>query len=381
MLPLRERPASYNEMMMMMKRSIARRLLMAALIFTACDGTNDESFPAQVSWKLDAWLPREGDASERLAIPSLTQPYYNTVLDVHATVSAADLELVFSTNGNWHLALRRLLSESYFPAHPSVERSHLITTSPPISVAQLQTGVVKVGNVMYVDAQPHLVVAPGPVLDTLEGAGLVSGDRVPIIRTYGNVILKRTGDERFQSFWDLQNVEPGRFASSDPAEGGSYDNYRASVYDIAVASPRQPGMSTAEIEAEAASLRDRLFDEAGVATLGPPMHRSVPHLIATGKADAGLFFLHLAVTAMQENPGVFSAVYLASGGAMETDDPEVLAAGQQPLEGNRVGTFALVRTKLALEPPQQQAVDDFITALQSEAFTTILGEVGLRRPG
>ena len=336
----------------------------------------------QINWEMDAWLPEQDndDPAARLAIPSLTQPYYNSVYDVHATVSVQDTSLVFSTNGNWHFALRRLLDEQFFPANPDVLESYLITTSPPISVAQLESGRVKVGNIMYVDAQPHVVVAPGRVLNAIEESGQMQGERIPIIRTYGNVILKRRGDDRISGFWDLKDIEPGRFASSDPSEGGSYNNDRNSVMNIALSNPRDPSLTPEEVEQEAADLQAQLFDVNGVATIGGPMHRSVPHMVATGQADAGLFFLHLAVTAMRENPGVFSAVYLSGETLGETDDPDVLARGQVPFEGNQVGNFAVIRTTVELDETQQAVREDFIEALQSDQFTTILEEVGLRRP-
>ena len=341
-----------------------------------------DEFQSAIDWDLDAWLPDQDNetAADRLSIPSLTQPFYNSVFDVHATVSAQDTDLVFSTNGNWHLALRRLLEEEFFPANPDVRDSYLITTSPPISVAQLDSGRVKVGNIMYVEAEPHVVVAPGRVLNAIEESGRALGDRTPIITTHGNVILKRRGDERFSTFWDLRKVEPGRFASSDPSEGGSYNNYKNSVLNIALANPRSADLTAEEIEQEANALQALLFDTNGVATIGAPMHRSVPHMIATGQADAGLFFLHLAVTAMRENPGVFSAVYLSGETLGETDDPEVLARGQVPLEGNRVPTFAVIRTTEELNTEQSAVRESFIEALQSKEFTQILTDVGLRRP-
>jgi len=273
-----------------------------------------------------------------------------------------------------------LLGEVYFPANPSVQESNLLTTSPPISVAQMQTGRVKAGNILYVNAEPHVVVAPGRVLDTLEANGFLTGPRTNIIRTYGNVILKRRGDPRYRKFWDLRRVRPGRFASSDPAEGGSYNNYRNSVLNIALNNPRRPILKPDRIQAEAEALQEQLFDKEGVVTIGPPMHRSLPHVIATGEADDGLFFLHLAVTAMRENPGVFTAVYLADGMVGETDDPDVLAQGQVPLVGNQVPTFGLTRTVTPVNVTQSQARENFITALQSPEFTQILTEVGLRRP-
>ncbi len=333
-----------------------------------------------VEWAHDEWLPAEGTPAQRLAIPSLTQSFYNNVLDVHSTLSAANAELILSTNGNWHSALRRLLAEQYFPTHPTVANSYLVTTSPPISLPQLQTGRVKVGNVLYTQAQPHVVVAPGAELNSLQTAGYLSGARINIIRTYGSVILRRRGDQKVGSFWDLRKINAGRFASSDPSEGGSYTNYRDSVYNIALNNPRESGATAAEAAQEAAELQAQLFDEAGVVTLGPPMHRSVPHSIATGDADVGLYFLHLAVTAMRENPGVFEAVYLAGNQTGVTDDPDILALGQTPLVGNNVGTFAVQRTNVPATSTQVTAREDLIAALQSPAFTQILTESGLRRP-
>ena len=333
-----------------------------------------------LNWDQDAWLPFEGDSAQRLSIPSLTQPFYNAVYDVHSTVSALNLSLIFSTNGNWHFALRRLLDEVYFPANPSVKGSYLISTSPPISIAQMQTGRLKVANVLYNDAQPHVVVAPGGIIDGLQAEGFLTGDRTSIIRTFGNVILKRRGDRRFKDFWDLRRIRPGRFASSDPAEGGSYNNYRNSVLNIALNNPRRPGFSAGRIAREAEDLQKRLFDTEGVATIGAPMHRSLPHVVATGQADAGLFFLHLAITAMRENPGLFSAVYLASDRMGETDDPEVLALGQTPLVGNQAGTFFMARTSTPLNAEQIASREAFVSALQSSEFTQILTEVGLQRP-
>lgn len=336
-----------------------------------------ESTP--VRWDLDPWLPPEGDSTSRLALPTLTQPYYNTVVDVHSTTSARDLELIFSTAGNYHSALRRFLDEEYFPAQPSTLTSHLITTSPPISLAQMRTGIVKAGNVMYVDAAPHVVGGPAGYLDRLDAEGFLTGPRIPITRSYGNVILKRRGDRTIGSFWDLRRIAPGEFASSDPAEGGSYNNYRTSVYNIALNNPRHPGMTPDQVAEEAAELQERLFDEEGVITIGPPMHRSVPHLIASGEARAGLIFLHLAVTAMRENPGVFTAVYLSPDGG-ETDDPDVLAQGQIPLEGNRVAVMQVSRTTTPANAAQEAAREQFITELQSPEFTQILIDTGLRRP-
>eukprot|EP00571_Detonula_confervacea_P003876 CAMPEP_0172324062 /NCGR_PEP_ID=MMETSP1058-20130122/50294_1 /TAXON_ID=83371 /ORGANISM="Detonula confervacea, Strain CCMP 353" /LENGTH=443 /DNA_ID=CAMNT_0013040227 /DNA_START=123 /DNA_END=1454 /DNA_ORIENTATION=- len=336
---------------------------------------------SRIEFSLDPWLPHEDkdDAAQRLAIPSLTQPFYDMVLDVRSTMSAVDLELIFSTNGNWMAGLMKLLDTKYFLENESVQDSYLITSSPPISIAQMESGLVKVGNILYKNAEPHLVAGPGKYLNNFEGRGYGNGARIPIIKTYGNVILKRKGDPKIQSFADLVHIEPGRFASSDPAEAGSYNNYRDSVYNIALNNPDMLGVSENAI-ADAAALQYRLFDEAGAATIGAPMHRSVPHTIATGQADAGLIFLHLAVVAMQENPGVFEAIYLAKDLDGSTDDPDILLIGQDPLEGNKVGTFFVLRTITDVSEAQETARENFILDLRSSDFTDILTEVGLLRP-
>eukprot|EP00008_Paramoeba_atlantica_P006206 CAMPEP_0201491080 /NCGR_PEP_ID=MMETSP0151_2-20130828/28542_1 /ASSEMBLY_ACC=CAM_ASM_000257 /TAXON_ID=200890 /ORGANISM="Paramoeba atlantica, Strain 621/1 / CCAP 1560/9" /LENGTH=381 /DNA_ID=CAMNT_0047877289 /DNA_START=96 /DNA_END=1238 /DNA_ORIENTATION=- len=351
--------------------------LLVCLLF-GFGSAGEEEGVLYLNWELDFWLPVEGDSAERLALPALTQNYYNLVTDVHLAASAKDLDLIFSTNGNYHLPLRVFFNDVFFAKYPLVQQSYLFTTSPPVSRPQLESGLMKVGNILFHDAQPHVIAGPGGYLDNVVN---MVGPRYTFIRTYGNVILKRKGDDRFQTFWDLKNVTPGRFASSDPAEGGSYNNYRTSVYEIALNNPEDGASDPEQAEAAAAALQLQLFDEAGVATIGPPMHRSLPHMIATNQADAGLIFLHLAIVAMKENPGLFSAVYLSQDLSGEIDDWTLLASGQgEVLEGNRVGQFQLVRTDLDLEPHQQEARENFMEELMEEPFTQILETYGLRRP-
>mmetsp|Transcript_454 Transcript_454/g.650 ORF Transcript_454/g.650 Transcript_454/m.650 type:complete len:247 (-) Transcript_454:795-1535(-) len=245
----------------------------------------------------------------------------------------------------------------------------------------MKSGLVKVGNVMYKNAQPHLMVAPPKELIPMEEANLTDGPRIPIIKTLGSVILKRKGDDRINTFWDLQNLKQGRFTSSHPAEGGSFVNYRTSVLNIAKSNPKSSTTPADEAQFEAEQLVTHLFGQDGVTVgIGLPMHRSVPHMIATGQADAGFFLLHLAVFVMQNNPGVFEAVYVASDKVGSTDDPKVLAEGQVPLDGNQPSTFFAIRTTTTVNPDQERARENLLSDLQSEAFTSILTRVGLRRP-
>mmetsp|Transcript_265 Transcript_265/g.420 ORF Transcript_265/g.420 Transcript_265/m.420 type:complete len:378 (+) Transcript_265:41-1174(+) len=362
---------------------LATHMSMATTMSELSTAKDKEQVIDFLQYKLDSWLPDEdpNDPTQRMSIPTLTQPIYNSVLDVHATVSASDVELILTVNGNWQLALLKLLEEKYFVENESVKNSYLITTSPPISIHQMKSGLVKVGNVMYKDAQPHLMVAPPKELIPMEEANFTDGPRIPIIKTLGSVILKRKGDDRINSFWDLEHLEPGRFASSHPAEGGSFVNYRTSVKNIAESNPKSSATPGDEAKFEAQELVTHLFGEDGVTVgIGLPMHRSVPHMIATGQADAGLFLLHLAVFVMIDNPGVFEAVYLASDKVGSTDDPHVLAQGQVPMDGNQPSTFFAIRTTATVNPDQERARENLLSDLQSEAFTSILARVGLRRP-
>ena len=108
------------------------------------------------------------------------------------------------------------------------------------------------------------------------------------------------------------------------------------------------------------------------------MHQSVPHVLATGQADAGLMFLELAVRIMTNNPGVFEAIYLANDKIGMTDDPVVLAQGQDPLAGNVVVTMFVTKMTTEVSATQAAAGDAFIAALQSPEFETILAQSGLR---
>jgi len=348
-------------------------------------GRKNVTIEKQVHHEEDAWLPSNNnkDEAEKIASATLTTlDSCNRILDVHATMSAANTELIFSTNGNWHKSLDRLLEQKFFRENPSVKRSYLITTTPPIFVPQMQRGTIRVGNVMWVDAQPHVVAGPLKAIQKLEEAGLALGDKVPIIQTYGCVILRRTGDHRIQTFWDLRNLGPGRFTTSHPAEGGSYNNYKNTTLNIAKHNPRTPKKTSKEADTDAQTLVSSLFHEgdAGLPRTGHIMHRSIPNIIATHQADAALCFLHIAVGIMRDNPGVFEAVYLARDTNGSTGDPDVLARGQDPVEGTQVATFFVCRTTTVVNDVQERARENFIESLRSDEFTPILKETGLRRP-
>jgi len=344
------------------------------------DDNPELTFLDQIQYPYDAWLPQESaSAAERLKIPSLSQPFYDNVIDVRATVSAKDTELILSTAGSWQFALTEFLNNKFFVDNPSVQDSYLITTSPPISVAQLRNGRVKVGNILYKDAEPHVAIGPQGLMNVLTDQGFIPGDFTPFpfYQNYGNVILKLKGNTKINEFADLAKIEPGRFGSTSV---GAVTNLRNSIRNIfnqnqdLVEDLVDDGLTTGE------DLEARLFDEAGVASIGPPMHQSIPHVLVTDQADAGIIFLELAVGIMRNNPGVFEAIYLAKDKTGSTDDPEVLKLGQDPLDGNVVVTFLATITNTTANTAQETARDNFIQGLKSAGLTTILAESGLRRP-
>jgi len=346
------------------------------------DDNPELTFLDQIQYPYDAWLPQESaSAAERLKIPSLSQPFYDNVIDVRATVSAKDTELILSTAGSWQFALTEFLNNKFFVDNPSVQDSYLITTSPPISVAQLRNGRVKVGNILYKDAEPHVAIGPQGLMNVLTDQGFIPGDFTPFpfYQNYGNVILKLKGNTKINEFADLAKIEPGRFGSTSV---GAVTNLRNSIRNIFNQNQDlvedlvngHDGLTTGE------ALEARLFDEASVVSIGPPMHHSIPHVLVTDQADAGIIFLELAVGIMRNNPGVFEAIYLAKDKSGSTDDPEVLKLGQDPLDGNVVVTFLTTITNTAANTAQETARDNFIQDLKSADLTTILADSGLRRP-
>lgn len=355
-----------------------------------CDGPS-----TTIKYPYDKWLPDDTILTNgeplppplRNQIPSLSQPFYNNVIDVRAQVSAKDTALIVSTAGVWQFALTELLHEKYFEENPDVKESYLITTSPPISVPQLNKGQVKVGNIIFKDAQPHVAIGPQMLMNGLTNQGKIPAGFTPFefFVSPGNVILKLVGEKRIKSFPDLSKIKPGRFAS---ATFGAVGNYRASVAGIF---PNFPVDKYCNDVHTGADLVNLLFgsveNNENVAGIGYPMHQSIPHVLVTGQADAGLMFLPLAVGIMRNNPGVFEAIYLgtplAPPGVVKkgaTTDPEVLKLGQDPLPGNVQVTISATITTTPVDATQIAARDNFIAALKSSDLTTILANNGLLRP-
>lgn len=295
--------------------------------------------------------------------PDLTEPTANTLSDLHGSVGQCDM--VLSTSGNYHMALRDLWYGVYLPHVTDLGmKNWFYTTSPPVSLEQIENQHLGVGNFRS-SCRPQVAVGPQALMDGLAKQGSVEGSPVAVIRNRGNVILVRKGNPKnIQSIWDLGRDDVRVVFPHRELESGSFGNYSNSVYNIAL---NERGLAAAD------ELFNRVFNNTTVRgkwLSGQRIHhREVPWSIAFGHADAGLLFYHLALYAVRTFPDRFDIVPL--GGTV---------ADPQPLPGNNVGTLQAVRIKGDWSFVQYTARERMMRALESTQFTAILQRHGLDRP-
>ncbi len=300
--------------------------------------------------------------------PSLGEPTANLVNDLHAGISQC--EMVLTTSGNYHMALRELwdLYLKSFPPHDPL-RNWLYTTSPPVAKPQIENGLVRFGNFVAF-CRPQVAVGPMEIIDSLAAAGFAAGGALPVCESRGNVILVRKGNPKdIFTVWDLGRGGVRLITPNPASEAGSFRLYASSVYYIAghdVAPP--PGMT-------AGGLFDLIFNGAAGGRENKWLcgrrihHREIPWSVAYGKADAAIIFYHLARQAKAVFPDLFDIVAL--GGTPE--EPE-------PIPGNRTETLYAVRIKGEWSRRQQDATEKLMELFQSRQFTDILKRHGLARP-
>jgi len=322
----------------------------------AITGTPNVKNPNILSWPTD--LTGGG--------PKLTDKNSNYVMDLHASIK--DCDMVLSTSGNYHMALRDLWYDNYLPAmeysgYPL--RTWFYTTSPPISPKQIKKERVTFSNVRG-NCRPQVAVGPRSIMDELVMNGVTASEPVPIIRNRGNVLLVRAGNPKnIQSIWDLAR-EDVRVGTSNPnSEPGSFGNYSNSIYDIALNDPMGGAYKA-----------DQLFNAIFNSSIKNKWvagrrihHRDVPWLVARKHADVAPIFYHLALYVKRTFPDKFDIVPL--GGTVEWP---------APLPGNRVGTLFAVKVTGDWTDKQMIAQDELINAFQSEVFTQLLETHGIDRP-
>lgn len=327
----------------------------------AITGSPLVSLPPMLDWPSDVPQPT----------PDLTEPTSNRLADLHGEIlDCSSMDLVLSSAGNYHMALRDLFRDVLLPG--SDIDNWYYTTSPPIAVDQIANSVVGFGN-LELGCRPMIAVGPRATVDALaasrfpDGTPYAEGAPVRIWNNQGNVILVRRGNPRhIRSVWDLGRPDVTVITPHPCLESGTFANYSGSIYNIALHDAGAPTGWTAE------RLFDSIFssDHEGKWLIGARIHhRELPWAIAYGEADAGVIFYHLALHAVRAFPDQFEIVPL--GGTVE--DPE-------PLPGNQIGAHFAVRIHGPWTDEQLANREALMSSFVSPEFAEILVRHGLVTP-
>lgn len=315
--------------------------------------------------------PADVPPTEPPSHPSLTQLVSNDVNDLHGDLSC---ELIISTPGNYHMALKDaiygepdlnpvgLIEQAGTPSQFKV--SICWSTSPPISIDQIMAEKLQFKNISMV-GRPSLVMAPGKVMDTLIADGQADGaTRQAIFSNRGNVMIVRNdkfipGPDQITNICDL--IKPNiRVVTPHPdKEPGSFGNFSGTIYNIA---------ANNDFGCDAQALYDSIFewqptsldltkydnpynidDVKSVFGRGPTpqgegakwvassriMHRDIPYALCHDEADVGVIFYHQAKYIKETMATIGCNLDIIPLGGTVADP--------QPLPGNKVGTIFVAK--------------------------------------
>lgn len=282
----------------------------------------------------------------------------NVIDDWHMQTSRDDWDLLVSTAGNFHRFLNGFYRQRYLPANPRVANGQWgYSTSPPISVEQLRNGGrLTMGN-MTILGNPMVVMGPNDIMKKVVEGGYSHGDKGAVLSNYGNVLLVRAGNPKnIRGIWDLGRPEVRVVTSNPDTEAGSFNNYRTSIFHMAFRDVEAKTGNVNNAARQATQLFNQIFNNRSINTkwvVGDRIHhRDVPQAIADGDADAGIFFYHLAQTAIEAHPGKFEIVPL--GGTVANPDP---------MPGNRVATMYAIRIEGDWTTRQEINRDNFFLSI------------------
>jgi hypothetical protein len=331
-------------------------LPVAAAKFPKITGTPVIDAPPLLDWPLD----------QGVLTPNLNDPTADLLHDLHGHIAAADL--VLSTEGNYHMALKDIWPTFLAKFQNAPLASWFYTTSPPVPIEQIANQRLQIGN-LILTCRPAAVVATRKVMEKLGQAGLTEGPVLPLYQDRGVVILVKKGNPKgIHSVWDLGRQGVRLITPNPKLEPGAFDNYAGSLYHIAEHDKKPPtGMSAARLVS--LIFRGKSADpEKWLA--GPRIHhRDLPWSVAYGRADAAIIYYHLGRYTQETFPHLFDLVPL--GGS--SSDP-------QPLPGTIITTRYLVRIKGGWSPMQLEAREKLVETLLSPEFTRVLEKRGLLRP-
>ncbi len=336
--------------------------------------------PVVLGQKTLVWL-REGGADtipqHPFDYPDLTGQA-NVLDDWHMQTSPDKWDLLVSTAGNFHRFLNAFHRQVYLPANPVVADGQWgYSTSPPISIQQLDHGGYLTFGNMEIRGIPMVVMGPGSIMNAVVAGGYNDGEKEKILSNFGNVLLIRAGNPKnIRDIWDLGRRDVRVVTSNPETEPGSFGNYSSSVFHIAFREVEAKTGDIDEADRQATKLFHQVFNPGNPDgrkkwVVGDRIHhRDVPQALANGEADVGPLFYHLAQTAMEAHPGLFEIVPL--GGT--PDDP-------QPVLGNRVATMQAIR--IAGDWTDQQKINRdnfFLKITNSTTNAALLERYWLREP-
>ncbi|MDJ0677208.1 MAG: substrate-binding domain-containing protein [Calothrix sp. MO_167.B42] len=302
----------------------------------------------------------------------------NVLDDWHMQTSSDDWDLLVSTAGNFYRFLNVFNRQVYLPDNPIVSAGQWgYSTSPPVSIEQLENGGrLSFGN-MEIRGIPMVVMGPNSIMNGVVSGGYNDGEPAKILSNFGNVLLVRAGNPRnIHDIWDLGRNNVRVVTSNPTTEPGSFGNYSSSVFHIAFRSVEAATGDINRANRQASQLFNQVFNPVNNArrkkwVVGDRIHhRDVPQALANDEADVGIIFYHLAQTAIEANPDLFEIVPL--GGTVENP---------QPLLGNRVATMRAIR--IAGNWTDQQIInrDNFFFGItDSAANADLLERFWLREP-
>lgn len=346
----------------------------------------------------------EWPQDEPVSTPYLTQLAANDINDLHGDFSC---ELIISTPGNYHMALKDamygrpdlghvgLLEQQGTPSQFKV--SICWSTSPPVSIDQISAEKLQFKNI-EVMGRPSLVMAPGGVMNTLVANGMVDeSTRQPFLVNLGNVILIRADKTGIiNDVCDLGGTT--RVVTPNPdLEPGSFNNFSNTLFDVAYqnafgcdATDLFTGIFGQDPSIFDLSVFDNPYHIDGVLSVfgkgSTPqgngakwvassriMHRDVPYALCHNEADAGIIFYHQAKYLKDTLAASGCELAIVPMGGTE-EQPA-------PLPGNRVGTLHIAKVNGSFAKKVNDARDtlyDFFTS--DPMWQTILADHGMTAP-
>ena len=304
------------------------------------------------------------------AAADLTDPDADLLFDLHGSIergACRKVDLVVSTEGNYHMALNTLWRTVLLPRYGKTIRSWYYTTSPPIAFPQLMHhDDLSFGN-FYLHCRPEVAIAAPRLIRKLEAHGFTEGKPIALMKSRGNVLLVKYGNPlHIHSVWDLARPDVRLITPNPYNEPGAFLNYASTIYQIAKHDPHPPKGWTANRLFNAifnSHIKDKWLIGARI------HHRDEPWSVAYGKANVAVIMYQLGKYTKASFPHLFTIVPL--GGTV---------SNPRPLPGNQIDTTYLIRVKGHFTARQRRARHDFIKTLESPAFTRILEHDGLRRP-